>query len=100
MIKVHIVQGDTAQVIEDTLMIGTDPISLVGCSVHLVFKRNGEIVERVATVVAEELGKVRYQLQDDDVTNDALLRWKITYSDSSTLHFPQNEWVFLKIQKL
>jgi hypothetical protein len=96
-IKVIIDYGDTAQLYTDTLTIGCTPIDLSGCSVQLVFKKASATVERVATIVSAANGTVSYQPVLADVIENALLKWKITYSDGKLLHVPTGEWIALEV---
>lgn len=86
-------QHDTAQYIEDALMIGADPADLTGCTVRICLQRipAGGVVIRDAEVVTPATGAVRYlpEAADVETPGEYRVEWLVTYPDNTRLTFPQ-----------
>jgi hypothetical protein len=100
---IYLKQHDTARYIEQTLLLGSAPINLTGCTVQLVFRRlpAGDVFIRTAEVVAPaSAGIVRYLpvAEDVSVPGEYDLEWVIAYPDGSRISIPTRRPVRMTIQ--
>lgn len=100
MATVTVKQHDTARPLQDTLLLGGNPIDLTDAAAVLILQHNsGEPVRRPATVTDATAGKVEYDLVSADtaVSGMVLLEWEITFPGGKILTVPDGACHVLNI---
>lgn len=93
-------KGDTARALTATLTLNGSAIDLTGATVVLVWKLNGTVSRKSATIEDATAGSVSYTLQSADVATAGTvkLEWEVTFSDATVLTVPSESYETLVIE--
>lgn len=99
MAIVNIKRGDTARRLSDTLILNNSAIDLTGGAVVLVWRQDGVVSRKTATIDDAVAGEVSYTLDtaDVDTSGMAFLEWEVTLNTGDIITVPTNGYISLAI---